>query len=110
MASRVLPRVVRSMAMPVPVVGFAALGMAAEVASGTAHSKNAVDAEVAVAWFDLLYDVVKTERVGPPPASRVYGISAVALVADAFISCWYTMYAYNLLRPVTYIQKLIDDT
>ena len=36
-------------------------------------------AEVAVAWFELLYDVVKAERVGPPPASRFYGITAVAL-------------------------------
>jgi PAP2 superfamily len=38
-----------------------------------------IDAEVAVEWFDLLYDVVKTERVTPPTASRVYGIAAVAL-------------------------------
>ena len=40
---------------------------------------DAFAAEVAVAWFELLYDVVKTERVGPPPASRLYGITAVAL-------------------------------
>jgi hypothetical protein len=31
-------------------------------------------------------------------------------VADAFISCWDTKYTYNLLRPVTYIQRLIDTT
>jgi PAP2 superfamily len=35
--------------------------------------------EVAVAWFNLLYDVVKAEQVTPPPASRLYGITAVAL-------------------------------
>lgn len=30
-------------------------------------------------WFDLLYDVVKTEQSSPPVASRIYGIAAVAL-------------------------------
>lgn len=29
---------------------------------------------------------------------------------DAFISCWATKYHYNLLRPVTYINALIDPT
>jgi hypothetical protein len=35
--------------------------------------------DVAMAWFDLLYDLVKAEQVMPPPASRIYGVSAVAL-------------------------------
>jgi membrane-associated phospholipid phosphatase len=35
--------------------------------------------DVASAWFDLLYDVVKTEQISPPVASRIYGIAAVAL-------------------------------
>jgi hypothetical protein len=30
--------------------------------------------------------------------------------SDAFISCWATKYHYNLLRPVTYIHKVIDPT
>ena len=29
-------------------------------------------------------------------------------VADAFISCWKCKYAYNLLRPISYIQAHID--
>lgn len=29
-------------------------------------------------------------------------------VADAFICCWKVKYKYNVLRPVTYIQKYID--
>jgi hypothetical protein len=36
-------------------------------------------AEVGVAWFNLLYDVVKTAQLTAPPASRVYGVTAVAL-------------------------------
>lgn len=40
---------------------------------------EAFTAEVPVAWFDLLYAVVATEQLSPPQASRVYGITAVAL-------------------------------
>jgi len=35
--------------------------------------------EVASAWFDQLYDVIKTEAISPPVASRIYGVTAVAL-------------------------------
>jgi PAP2 superfamily len=35
--------------------------------------------EIASTWFELLYDVVKAEQIAPPEASRVYGITAVAL-------------------------------
>ena len=34
---------------------------------------------VASSWFELLYDVVKAESTPPPQASRVYGITAVAV-------------------------------
>jgi hypothetical protein len=36
-------------------------------------------ADVAWRWFELLYDIVKAERVPPTRASRVYGIAAVTL-------------------------------
>jgi hypothetical protein len=36
-------------------------------------------AEVAVAWLDLLYDVVRAEKLSPPVAARVYGIAGVTL-------------------------------
>jgi hypothetical protein len=42
-------------------------------------SADAFPSEVASSWFELLYDVVKAERSAPPQASRIYGISAVAL-------------------------------
>jgi hypothetical protein len=38
-----------------------------------------VPSDVASAWFDLLYDVVKTEQSAPPVAARTYGLTAVAL-------------------------------
>lgn len=43
------------------------------------QSADEYSSEVASTWFELLYDVVKAERTTPPPASRVYGIAAVAL-------------------------------
>lgn len=42
-------------------------------------SADSFSSEVASSWFELLYDVVKAERSAPPQASRIYGISAVAL-------------------------------
>jgi membrane-associated phospholipid phosphatase len=35
--------------------------------------------DVASVWFNILYEVVKSEATTPPSASRIYGISAVAL-------------------------------
>jgi hypothetical protein len=29
-------------------------------------------------------------------------------VADAVLTCWYSKYKYNLIRPITYINKFID--
>jgi membrane-associated phospholipid phosphatase len=46
------------------------------------RSREPVDrdtSEVASAWFETLYDIVKAERAPPPQASRIYGITAVAL-------------------------------
>jgi hypothetical protein len=42
-------------------------------------------------------------------AVEAYALVGVA-VADAFISCWYQKYLYNLVRPETYIQRYIDPT
>ena len=40
-------------------------------------------------------------------AAEAYAKLGIA-VADAFIACWRTKYQYNLLRPVTYIERVID--
>jgi hypothetical protein len=39
-------------------------------------------------------------------AAKAYAKVGMA-VADAFISCWAVKYVENLLRPVTYVQKVI---
>jgi len=38
-----------------------------------------LSSKIASTWFEVLYDVVKAENSPPPLASRVYGITAVAL-------------------------------
>ncbi len=43
------------------------------------HPTDDFPSEVASVWFDQLYDVIKSEATAPPPASRIYGIAAVAL-------------------------------
>jgi len=60
----------------------ALLAVAPTAWAGQDQSKRPADAypsAVASAWFDTLYDVVKTEKTAPPPASRIYGIASVAL-------------------------------
>ena len=48
-------------------------------------SANTSDAEVAVAWFDLLYDIVRAESLSPPVAARTYGIASITLY-EAIVS------------------------
>lgn len=40
-------------------------------------------------------------------AAEAYARTGIA-VTDAFVSCWWTKYTYNLLRPITYINNIID--
>jgi PAP2 superfamily len=50
--------------------------------AGSDQSKKPADdfpSDVASIWFDTLYDVIKSEAIAPPLASRIYGVSAVAL-------------------------------
>jgi PAP2 superfamily len=49
---------------------------------GAGHHPHACDdlpSEVEFVWFDQLYDLVKADRITPPPASRIYGLAAVTL-------------------------------
>ncbi|MBA2491179.1 MAG: vanadium-dependent haloperoxidase [Gammaproteobacteria bacterium] len=45
----------------------------------TRKSADEFSSDVASTWFEQLYDIVKAEETAPPPASRIYGITAVAL-------------------------------
>jgi hypothetical protein len=58
-------------------------------------------------WVSILTQVVRALDVSLADAAEAYAKLGVA-VADAFIACWHTKYRYNVLRPVTYIQRLTD--
>ncbi len=55
----------------------------------------------------ILTQVVRDGGFTLDVAAEAYARLGIA-VADAFIACWNTKYRYNLLRPVTYIQRQID--
>lgn len=58
-------------------------------------------------WIALTSQLLSDLDLSLGDAAEAYARVGMA-VADAFIACWYTKYQYNLLRPVTYIQKVID--
>jgi hypothetical protein len=58
-------------------------------------------------WVSILTQVIEREDFGLDVAAEAY-VQVGMAVADAFIACWHTKYRYDLLRPVTYVQRLID--
>ena len=51
--------------------------------------------------------VLRAEDASLMTAAETYAKIGIA-VSDAFVACWHTKFRFNLLRPVTYIQRLID--
>lgn len=51
--------------------------------------------------------VLQQEKASLALAAITYSKMGMA-VADAFIGCWKVKYTYNRLRPITYIQQIID--
>jgi hypothetical protein len=51
-------------------------------------------------WVAIMGQMVKHDSLSLMAAAEGYARVGIA-VADAFISCWFTKYPYNLLRPVT---------
>jgi hypothetical protein len=60
-------------------------------------------------WISILTQLVRALALPLASAAEAYAKVGIA-VADAFISCWSTKYRYDLLRPVTYVGRLIDPT
>ncbi len=57
--------------------------------------------------FSIITQVLEKEQADLLFAAQVYAKAGVAL-RDAFILCWRGKYKYSILRPVTYIRKVID--
>jgi PAP2 superfamily len=58
-------------------------------------------------WMGLLMQLLVEKNAPLETYAEGYARLGIA-VNDAFIGCWKTKYEYNLLRPVTYIKRLID--
>ncbi len=59
-------------------------------------------------WAFIATDVLKARKASLAEAAEVFGRLNIAM-ADAFIAGWKTKYSLNLLRPVTYVQLVIDS-
>jgi hypothetical protein len=57
----------------------------------------------------ILTQVMRDRGFALDVAAEAYARVGIA-ITDAFIACWNTKFRYNLLRPVTYIRRLIDPT
>jgi membrane-associated phospholipid phosphatase len=60
-------------------------------------------------WVAIVGQFARHQSLALMAAAEAYARLGLA-VADAFIGCWQTKYTANLLRPVTYIQDVIDPT
>jgi hypothetical protein len=57
--------------------------------------------------ISILNQIIMQKQSNLEAAAEAYAKVGMA-VADAFIACWRTKYKYNLLRPITCIQSLLD--
>jgi hypothetical protein len=57
--------------------------------------------------ISITTQVLRAADANLATAAEAYARVGMA-VCDAFIACWYQKYVYNLIRPVTYLQRLVD--
>lgn len=58
-------------------------------------------------WISIALQIFKRDGADLEKTADVFARLGVAL-ADAFIGCWHEKYRHDLLRPVTYIRRVID--
>jgi membrane-associated phospholipid phosphatase len=51
-------------------------------------------------WLEIARDLIQRDALDAPRAARALVVASVAM-ADAFISCWDTKYAYWSIRPIS---------
>jgi len=59
--------------------------------------------------YSIMLQILKDEGADLAKTAEVYAKLGMG-VHDAFVSCWYAKYHYNLIRPITYIHEHIDST
>jgi hypothetical protein len=58
-------------------------------------------------WVAIYLKLAQQENLSGAKMAEGFARLGIA-VADAFIGCWHSKFEYDLVRPVTYIRKLID--
>jgi hypothetical protein len=59
-------------------------------------------------WIGISIIASKKKSLNIIQSSEILTTVSIGL-SDAFISCWEAKYYYNLIRPVTYINRYIDN-
>lgn len=58
-------------------------------------------------WMSITSSAIRKSNLEMMEAAETYAMVTAAM-ADGFISCWDAKYAYNSIRPDTYIERYID--
>ena len=59
-------------------------------------------------WISIALQIIERDNVEVDKSVDLLARLGVTL-ADSFIGCWNAKFEYDLLRPVTYIRRLIDE-
>ena len=60
-------------------------------------------------WIAIGVQIAELENANLEQAIEAYAKTGMAL-SDAAVGCWYSKYVYNVERPQTYINKVIDPS
>ena len=58
-------------------------------------------------WISVVNLMVARRQLTADAAVELYALTSLA-IADAFIGCWREKYRSNVVRPVTYVQRVFD--
>lgn len=59
-------------------------------------------------WTSIMNQLFEKSDKSEMEIAHIYAITTMAM-ADAFIVCWKDKYVYNSIRPVSYVNKYIDQ-
>jgi hypothetical protein len=59
--------------------------------------------------ISVLTQLLRSNSASLGFAAQAYAQVGIG-VSDAFIGCWHAKYQYNVVRPITYIQRVIDTS
>lgn len=60
-------------------------------------------------WISVVNFMVARRALRADDAVSLYALTSIA-IADAFIGCWHEKFRFNVVRPVTWVQRVIDPT